>query len=79
MFKYLAGIFTGVALTFVYLAVAPSGTEKTARAIGHMATEKIEKTQFEICERKFLDETHCYQDPKMTADLCDARIRKACR
>lgn len=78
MFKFLSGVAVGIILSFLYLAIDQDGG-KTARAAGKVAVEKIAQTKSDICRRKFLDETHCYQDQQKTSEQCDKEIQKRCQ
>lgn len=78
MLKFGAGVLFGLACSVTLYLNAPPGVTSTARAAASTAKAKVEQTAFSICQRKVLDETHCYQDPKRTAKDCDAFIQQQC-
>lgn len=78
MIRFFLGATFGCIATLGFVAFGPSDTPRKVRATGQVIAQKASETKFEICERDFLDETHCYQDLRRTADECVKLIKKKC-
>ena len=78
MIKFIVGAIVGVLLASAVVAYGPKDTPNQIRAAGSVLSDKVVQTKFDICQRKFLDETHCYQDRKQTSAECEAQIKHQC-
>lgn len=76
MIKFGIGMLTGLVLAGGFLAFGPVGLESKAKAAGKMASGKADNVRFDICQREFLDETHCFQN--LTATQCVSLIKEKC-
>lgn len=78
MFKFALGVACGIFFTLCFIAYGPVGSIKSFREASKSAQDGATRTMWKICQRKVLDETHCYQDPKKTSKECDALISERC-
>lgn len=85
MIRLFIGFLLGVFAVVGFFMFAPASLQRTAKAtvdvVEHSASAvsaKVTDTKREVCERKFLDETHCYQDKGKTSKQCEQEILHRC-